>query len=105
MALGTNGTQQIGFGCDSAAGGNQHALLWSGTEDSFIDLHQFLPAGFDDSYAWGIDGYGNIVGWAYDSSSSHAILWQPIPEPATLFLLGLGVAFLRKPKRRNKPAE
>jgi hypothetical protein len=27
------------------------------------------------------------------------------PEPVTLFLLGFGVAFLRKPKKTNKPAE
>ena len=106
MALGTNGTQQVGNGYGSATGGNQHALLWSSSEDNVIDLNQFLPAGFGGiSYATAIDGYGNIVGYAQQGSSGnyHAILWQPIPEPATLFLLGLGgLALLRKRRAQVK---
>jgi hypothetical protein len=97
-AYGTNGTQQVGFG--SATGGNDHALLWSGTADSFIDLHQFLPDGFTESYARGIDSYGNIVGYATRGSVvPYAILWQPIPEPATVLLLGLGAVMLRRKRQ------
>ncbi|MGA2093041.1 MAG: hypothetical protein ABSH16_06490 [Sedimentisphaerales bacterium] len=79
VAEGISGTQQVGAGSGTATGGFRHALLWNGSADSYIDLHQFLPTGFDYSGAIGIDSYGNIVGYAYDSSFyQHAILWQPI---------------------------
>jgi hypothetical protein len=78
VALGTNGTQQVGEGYGSGTGYRYHAMLWSGSADSFVDLHQFLPTWFLSSEAWSIDGYGNIVGYARDSSDNrHAILWQP----------------------------
>jgi probable HAF family extracellular repeat protein len=97
-AYGTNGTQQVGYGWSWTTG--DHALLWNGTAASYVDLHQFLPAGFIYSDAMGIDGYGNIVGYAQNSSGyTHAILWEPVPEPATFFLLGLGAVMLRKRKK------
>ncbi len=72
QALGTNGTQQVGFG---VVGGHNHALVWSGDAGKVVDLHQFLPQGFTDSQAKGIDSTGNIAGWAFDGSNYHAFLW------------------------------
>lgn len=89
FAYGAGGTQQVGGGSGSATGGHVHALLWNGSAASYIDLHQFLPIGFGSSFANGIDGYGNIVGYATGSSGTHAILWV-IPEPASMSLLVLG---------------
>jgi hypothetical protein len=98
-ANGTSGTQQVGYGWGPATGKANHALLWNGSADSYIDLHQFLPVGFGNSYATAIDGYGNIIGYARDSSgNAHAILWQ-VPEPATLLLLGFGAVVFKKTKK------
>jgi hypothetical protein len=77
--------------------GPQHALLWPGSAASVVDLHTFLPAGFTSSAALAIDSDGNIVGYASGPASggvSHAFLWQAVPEPGTLTLLGMGLASL-----------
>jgi len=85
QALATNGIQQVGFGISPDTLGNHHALLWDGTAESYVDLHQFLPSRFKVSEALAIDSYGNILG----SADGHAILWV-VPEPASLSLLALG---------------
>ena len=65
--MGISGTQQVGWGQGSATGGNEHALLWSGTAESCVDLN---PSGFDGSYAYGISGTQQ-VGYG----DGHALLW------------------------------
>jgi hypothetical protein len=95
IAFGTNGSQQVGYGWGSVTGGRAHAILWSGSATSALDLHQFLPSGFRGSYARGVDPFGNVVGYAFDGSrTAHAILWQFVPEPGTLVMLGGGVLFV-----------
>jgi hypothetical protein len=94
LAIATNGTQQVGWGRNSA--GYNRAMAWSGTSQSFIDLSQFLPNGYGDAYAYGIDSMGNIIGYAETIWGSHAIMWEPVPEPATLLLLTFGGLLLRK---------
>jgi hypothetical protein len=85
-AYGVDGGQQVGWGRGPATGGNAHALLWSGDAASVVDLHTFLPPGFNSSVAYGIDFDGNIVGWASGPATgdnSHAILWQLEIVPAS----------------------
>ncbi len=48
------------------------------------------------SYACGINNLGQVVGYSTtDSGEMHAVLWNrvaaPVPEPATVALMGLGV--------------
>jgi hypothetical protein len=67
-----------------------HALAWYGSENGFVDLNAFLPAGFFASEAWGVDTFGDIVGvgytWIPDGDGGmfglkHAVMWLPVPEP------------------------
>ena len=63
--------------------------------------------GGTNSYAYGINNKGQIVGWSNTSSEEqHAVLWEkasaPIPEPATMFLLGTGLVGLAGFRRKFK---
>lgn len=64
-ALDAGGMQQVGNAGVIEAGGSvrQHASLWEGSADSWVDLH---PAGFEVSFATGVDA-GTQVGWVQDS--------------------------------------
>ena len=70
------GSTQVGEGWVGAAaafGSVRHALLWSGTTDSVIDLNQYLPAGYINAVATGIDANGNVVGYAYNGAHPYGL--------------------------------
>jgi hypothetical protein len=50
VAEGAGGGQQAGFGSGPATGSHDHALLWTGSATSVVNLH---PSGFTDSRAQG----------------------------------------------------
>ena len=74
-----NATQQVGdgwVGQPGAIGSVRHALAWSGTADTVVDLNQYLPAGYTHGVATGIDANGNIVGYAYNNFAAGATIQQ-----------------------------
>jgi len=81
----TNGIQQAGIGFIGdvdAPTVQSHALVWSGSASSVVDLNQFLPAGYTDAAATGIDANGTVVGWASkgprtNPANVHAVMWMP----------------------------
>jgi hypothetical protein len=75
-ALGTDGTQQVGYAYNSQL--LMEAYMWSGTAASAVDLG---PAGFYESRAVGVSG-GQEVGYGFGPSTNlngvgydHAFLW------------------------------
>ncbi|MGI8923800.1 MAG: hypothetical protein ACR2HJ_07140 [Fimbriimonadales bacterium] len=103
IAFATNGETQVGVAAGLLIGGF-HASLWHGSPETFPDLHTFLPERFQgkgaESEARGIDEFGHIVGWARDTNTqaAQAILWTPVPEPAsgTILLTSLVLLLARR---------
>jgi hypothetical protein len=63
------------------------ACVWTGTADSIVDLHAFLPDGYARSEAYGIGGTDNavyVVGYAYNpvEGRPEAMLWTLYTGPA-----------------------
>jgi hypothetical protein len=80
VAYGTDGTQQVGYGAGTRTGGasNDHAMLWTGTAASAVDLNPTDLKGFSFSTAYAISG-NQEVGLAYGSATnniSQAMLWN-----------------------------
>ena len=81
-AVGGGYGKQVGWGemplSAAKAFATYHALVWSGSAGSCVDLHAFLPAGFTSSRAVAIAPDGSIVGYALDKDNkTHAIVWMP----------------------------
>jgi hypothetical protein len=80
-------------------------LVWNGNAASVVDLHSFLPAGYNYSAAISIDQTGDIFGEAQNAQGLYAVEWVPtVPEPASASLFGLAsLGLLARPRRRTTP--
>src|SRR5262249_8410819 len=84
VATGTSGAMQVGFGYN---GSHSHALVWFGSAQGAIDLHQYLPTCYLESYAYGISEDGTqIVGQAVSDARQTACLWRLRAPKASLSL-------------------
>jgi hypothetical protein len=96
-----------------------HASLWNGSAASWVNLSNFLPdeyihdsTGAVQAYATGVwkDGgltYISGYAWNWDGTGAvrdEAIMWvyNPVPEPGTIVVLGLGVASLVRSRRKSR---
>jgi hypothetical protein len=74
IATSTDDVQQCGYGYAPLGGGN-HALMWSGSAASYVDLHNI----FTWTYCTGVQG-GQQVGFGerpvYTVFYQHAMLWN-----------------------------
>ncbi len=76
FATAVNGGRFVGFGSEPS--GASHALYWATSTSAPVDLNQFLPIGYSNAVANGIDSNGRIVGTASNASGQRAIVWTPI---------------------------
>src|SRR4051812_12467532 len=80
FARGTSDTQQVGdvYGFDPNHNGYSHAVLWTGSAGSAVDLHPANSPGIVSSDALATDGRQQ-VGWGgpySDSVAGHAFVWS-----------------------------
>lgn len=95
-SFGTNGIAQVGAYITGATGFG-HASIWFGSAGSMVDLHSFLPPGYESSVAYGVaevDGYlvvGGVANRDFSLGRLEAYLWVLVPAPSSGAVLGVEI--------------
>lgn len=85
----------------AAVGMPQSSVAFIYIDDQMIDLNTLIPAdsGWHLLHANAINDLGQIVGWGLFNGQERAFLLSPIPEPASLMLMGAGLLVCLRRKR------
>ena len=97
IAYGINNFGVIAGSCDTPEG--TFAVLWQ-PDGSVISLGELT--GHASSAAYALNDSGQIVGSSIDASTSpHPVVWELVPEPASVLALLVGLAGLLPRLRRR----
>lgn len=97
VAYGINNSGVIVGSCDTPQG--TFAVLWQ-PDGSITSLGE--PTGHASSAAYALNDFGQIVGCSVDASTSpHPVVWELVPEPASVLALLVGLVGLLPRLRRR----
>jgi hypothetical protein len=83
---GVSSGQQAGYARFGGLDGSDHAGLWSGTADSWVDLHALLNSSASSSRAQGVETSAGET-WVVGYAGGQAILWHYTPDEPTITIL------------------